>query len=438
MELRDYQQDILNQVQDRDIVCLPTGTGKSAIIATLAKQFQYKGTVAIIVPTIELKHQMAETLKKWNCPTKRVKISVWLSASKIEADFWLHDECHHSASQTWEKLLDKPGHHIGFSATPLRLDGKPLKGFKRVLEPYDIRYFMSKGYLCGNLKEFTINLSCDLSGTGDDVELQFQKLNRQYIYAQIVQEFKKHSNPNTKAIVYGTTIKHCYVIARQFTDSGFNVGVIHSELGSQERQALLTDFRKGVIRILINVLILTEGVDIPDADMVLMCRRVYSKALYYQMVGRALRPKPSATILDFVGNLDIHGSVKTCLGWQDDFDAAIAKEVEETTRILVCAKCGQPKTFGQPCLNCGSEIETMTKPLPTQLNYTLTEYSLSAYQQALHKLRLIDDRQLLIKKLIKARCLMTGVLDAVYLQQFLDNRFSDRLSQKIYSQVMGD
>lgn len=443
MQLRPYQSDLIGQALDRDIICIPTGTGKGAIVANIAKQYQQKGSnVVIVVPTIELKYQTIKTLESWKCPLESVTVSVWLSASELDADLWLHDECHHSASETWQKLLEKPGIHIGFSATPSRLDGKPLKGFKRVLEPYSIQWFMLHGYLCSDLSEFTIDLGYDLTDVMDDCEGQYVRLNYRAVYGRVIEEFGKVWTDDTKAIIYGVTIKHCYHIAAQFQQSGYSVAVIHSELPKAVRAKILEDFRDGRIRVLVNVAILTEGVDIPDANLLGMIRSTSSLPLFRQMIGRVLRPKPSAIILDFVGNLTRHGSVKSCTGWTEDFDRDIKRDLDNASVVLCCSSCGTVKRYGQPCPNCGAEFDKQVKPsqLPRELSgYTLTEYIVTPYQQVLNRLsKSGNDRDWVTKKLIKARALMTGFNDAILLQQFLDNRYSDRLASKIYRAIMGE
>src|SRR4028118_1439280 len=331
--LREYQQKIVDEIQDRDIAVLPTGAGKSAIICALAERaLEADLRPLIVVPTLVLKNQFNVTLREQEIP---VKVAVWKSAHKYQADIFLHDECHHSAADSWDKIfVDNPTKiHYGFTASPSRLDGKPLNNFKRVLEPVTTKDLVDAGYLVPGIDEYSINTGIELTDS-ENLEAQFLAIDkhRKTIYGIVVDNFLKHCEYTTKTIVFCTTIRHCQELEKRFDAAGVNACTISYKDSPSARKAKLDWFKNGFVTMLLNVSLISEGYDLPDCEAVLMCRYA-SRALYYQQVGRVLRKKPkNAIVLDFVGNLIKHKSVLANTGWSDLFyeDLKRHKEEEET------------------------------------------------------------------------------------------------------------
>ena len=89
--------------------------------------------------------------------------------------------------------------------------------------------------------------------------------------------------------------------------------IITAQTPKKEREKILNDFKNGEIRAVCNVGILTTGFDYPELSTIVLARPTMSLALYYQMVGRAIRPhkdKPCSWVVDLCENYDRFGKVE--------------------------------------------------------------------------------------------------------------------------------
>jgi len=89
--------------------------------------------------------------------------------------------------------------------------------------------------------------------------------------------------------------------------------IVSGDTSKKEREQILSDFKAGLIPVVANVGVLTTGFDYPELDTIVMARPTMSLALYYQIVGRAIRPHPnkeSGWIIDLCGNIDRFGKVE--------------------------------------------------------------------------------------------------------------------------------
>ena len=89
--------------------------------------------------------------------------------------------------------------------------------------------------------------------------------------------------------------------------------IVSGDTSKKEREQILSEFKAGIIPVVANVGVLTTGFDYPELDTIVMARPTMSLALYYQIVGRAIRPHPnkeSGWIVDLCGNIDRFGKVE--------------------------------------------------------------------------------------------------------------------------------
>jgi superfamily II DNA or RNA helicase len=128
------------------------------------------------------------------------------------------------------------------------------------------------------------------------------------IIGDVIGEWKTFAE-NRKTIVFGSTIKHCEELCRQFITEGVMAAVFTSETTAKEREDLLTEYRKpnGSLRVLISVEALAKGFDVPDVGCVCDARPLRkSLSTAIQMWGRGLRSHPGKKdcyLLDFSGNI---------------------------------------------------------------------------------------------------------------------------------------
>ena len=108
-------------------------------------------------------------------------------------------------------------------------------------------------------------------------------------------------------LVFCCNIAQAELLSQALIVQGTPAAVIHHEIDPRDRLHTITQFRRGELRVLFNVEVLTTGFDAPKVDTIVMCRPTLSRVLYEQMVGRGMRgPQmggtPSCEIVDFTTN----------------------------------------------------------------------------------------------------------------------------------------
>jgi superfamily II DNA or RNA helicase len=117
-----------------------------------------------------------------------------------------------------------------------------------------------------------------------------------------------------KTIVFACGISHVNVLTNMFLHRGLTARPMHSDRDDDDNRRALEEFRDGTVQILVNMEMLTHGVDVPDARTVFLCRPTTSEILFAQMVGRAARRddtsgKTSFFVVEFTDNVSEHGEL---------------------------------------------------------------------------------------------------------------------------------
>ena len=151
-----------------------------------------------------------------------------------------------------------------------------------------------------------------------------------------------------------------------FNNAGVSAKLILGDTHSIERAETIGKFDQGDLQVLVNIAVATEGFDLPDASCVVIARPTESLALYLQMVGRGLRPKPdggNCVILDLAGNSLKHGLPEDERKWTLAPRSRTSGAGEAPVVICdhcniaspaashKCQSCGKP--LGKDCLRCG-------------------------------------------------------------------------------------
>ena len=334
-EVREYQLDIIKEVldcEDNILIQLPTGGGKTYIATEIIKELsqlfgKFQQTL-FIAPKIVL---MEQTEKAFNSaklkPQKihgqnkfningRVLVSTIHTASRrdeLQPDIIMIDEIHYGFNgQMLKNIIDNnpDSRLIGLSATPYDQNGKKLKGFKYI-DNIDVNFLMSNNYLVKKLRQYEL-VKQDLSKikiiAGDYEKKQLSEFvcDRNKIL-EIVESTKEFIDNSKKTIVFAVDIAHAEQLTKAYQKIGFKAKSLHSQLKNDDdgEPIEINDeielFRKGQTKILVSVLMLTTGFDVPDTDCAVIARPTRSQNLYKQMVGRILRKsenKNEAILLD--------------------------------------------------------------------------------------------------------------------------------------------
>jgi superfamily II DNA or RNA helicase len=239
--------------------------------------------------------------------------------------FAIIDECHHAIedSSYW-RILSELGFMngdperllIGLSATPFRLDGKPLgKMFERVVFERSILAMMKGGYLC-DARGIRVSTETDLSDVhtkmGDlaigELSVAVDTPERNHLAAE---SYLKHAS-GRRAVAFCVDVQHAHNLADAFNDAGIRAKAICGAMDKDDRSETLNAFASGALDVLTNCNVLTEGFDDPGISAILLARPTKSQGLYMQIAGRGFRLHPDkkdCLIMDFV---DIAGRHKLC------------------------------------------------------------------------------------------------------------------------------
>ena len=230
-------------------------------------------------------------------------------------DVILVDEAHHALAKSYQNILNKFPKAIIllFTATPHRTGRVQLdriaddiivgqsihelteKGF---LAPF--RYFQPPGDFDSKLLK--------RGSTGDFTNDSMQQAMSTKIFGHIVKQYKRIA-PGMQAVVYTYSIDSAIKIAAEFNSEGISAVEVDGTTSKEKRAVAVRKFREQKIKILVNVNLFTEGVDLPDVDCVVMARPTASLALYLQFSMRCLNPRPGKTaiIIDHANNFKSFG-----------------------------------------------------------------------------------------------------------------------------------
>lgn len=352
--LRPYQQEAVDAVLDRwgsecrsTAVVLPTGTGKSTVIAATAAASARLGLrVVMLAHRAELLDQMAASVAMVDPGLEPVGIvrasrddsDAQIIAASLQTlamsrrtnrsrltrighrDVILWDEVHHGGADSWREVLEHFGtdarpFFCGFTATLRRDDGKALRDIiDEVAYEKDLRWAIESGYLVRprglTVKIPTLDVGKAKVRAGDFANNELAEI-MEAETSEVVKAIASNAR-DRRAIVFAASVRAAWDIAVELDGLGIRTGVITGSMTYDERQPVYEDFRSGEMQMLVTVQVLTEGADFPMCDAVVIARPTRSQNLYSQMVGRALRlfdGKEDALVLDLVGASRVLGLV---------------------------------------------------------------------------------------------------------------------------------
>ena len=358
--LRDYQQRAIDDLyrwfqkgnEGNPCLVLPTGSGKSHIIAELCKdviQNWPDQRILILTHVKELIEQDVEKiLMGW--PTAPLGIysasigskrlgepitvagiqSIRKHAAKVgHIDIVIVDEAHlisHKDEGGYRiflkdlQTINPALRVIGLTATPYRLghglitEGDAL--FNDLIDPTSIEELVSKGYLAP-LRSKGTDLKLSTEGVhkrgGEFIESELQAaVNTRSQNERIVREVIARGADRKSWLFFCTGVDHALTMRMVLEEHGINAACVLGETPKIEREKILKRFKAGELRAVTNANVLTVGFDYPDIDLIAMCRPTMSPGLYVQMAGRGMRPKShckDCLVLDFAGVIQTHGPI---------------------------------------------------------------------------------------------------------------------------------
>lgn len=344
---------------DSVMVQMPTGTGKTYLLAALVGLF-LKEEVWVVAHRRELVSQIKDTLEKFFSSLKSTSIKVisiqWLSRHYGEMEekpgLIVIDEAHHALAETYAEVMNAypKAKKLGLTATPYRLNGKGFTDlFDTLLCSWSMERFIAEGRL--SLYDYysikpdsAAQLQIDsLQKRGADGDYQQKELNEVMDVKPSLKRLCltiKEYVPGKKGIVYAISIQHAEHIAEFYRENGIKAVAISSKTPLAERQELIERFKASSllsslnstsdeIEVLVSVDLFSEGFDCPDVEFIQLARPTLSLAKYMQMVGRGLRvaeEKDYCVILDNVGLYKRFGLPSVDRDWQSMFEGRTSLE----------------------------------------------------------------------------------------------------------------
>lgn len=369
---RDYQHDCDEAIEEQfrhhqsTVAVMPTGSGKTIVFARVAERHVPRGRVMILAHREELIEQAADKVHRvtglpvdvemadrrasqlWKSPIVVSSIQTQTAGrngnrrmhqfNPAEFALVIADECHHAAADTWRETL---GHYasnpackvLGVTATPKRTDQRGLCAvFDSVAFRMGLADGIREGWLVPIVQRYrkiegldygTVKVSAGDFQVGSLSEFMRTSKMIEAVCADVTEFCSDRTS-----LVFCVDVEHAEQVTKVVNE--FRPGSAHLVTGktpSNERRALIRDYREGQYPCLVNCMVATEGFDVPRIVNVVMARPTQSPLLYEQMLGRGTRPladvdgatdatdrrgriaasaKPNMTVVDYVGNSTKH------------------------------------------------------------------------------------------------------------------------------------
>lgn len=343
----------------RVLLVIATGGGKTITSSVIIRNAVAKGKRCIFLAhRKELIDQCSKTLSflgvdhgvikrghpKLNLkkPVQVASIQTLIKWNHWPADLVIIDEAHRSMAATYQKLVARYEEDnaalIGLTATPYRLDGKPLGAmYNAMVETISTQELIDLGYLVNPTVFGSKNVDLsevDVGSRGDYRKSQLGEamastilhgelltnwaricggaLGSETVWYKDSAGFERVSETNCDActVIFAPNVKKSIEIVEQFKDAGVRAAHVDGKTKTKERREILEGLAAGEISVVSNVDILCEGWDLPQLECVIGARPTRSKNLYKQMGGRLMRPddeKRIAFLLDHANWTRTHG-----------------------------------------------------------------------------------------------------------------------------------
>lgn len=402
MKARPYQAEAIASIfdwfaagHDAPLIVLPTGAGKSFVLAEFIRQActQFSDTRILVVTHVkELVEQDAAAIRRvWPHASvgiysaglgkrqlKPITVASIQSIYKRESfygtfDLIIVDEAHlipHASTGMYRRLLERSAQVnpdvklIGLTATPYRLDSGVLHQgdgalFDGVSYEANVADLIHAGYLCPLTAKHGAEV--DLSGVRTvGGEFNLGQLGERMAAMELVQHHAdliiERCADRNAWLIFCVTVQHASAVAAALKVRGIPATYVSGETPGDERDAKIAAFKAGELRALVNCNILTTGFDHPATDAVVMLRPTMSPGLYVQMVGRGLRLHESKTdclVLDFGGNVRRHGFIDAV----EPPRKGKKGDVEMQAPVKQCPECHALVAISLHVCSCGHEFE---------------------------------------------------------------------------------
>lgn len=393
MQLRPYQDEALDATYaywqgggGNGLLVLPTGAGKSLVIATLCKELlaKYPGLrIGIVTHVKELVGQnLQELIRVWpgapagiysagigrrDTHSRILFMGIQSVHNKVQLlgkfDLLLVDEAHlipRSSDTMYGKFIGRcravvPDMRLlGLTATPYRLDSGRLDGgkdalFDGIIYEANVRDLIEAGYLSKLISRAAVS-EADISGVhvrgGEFIPAELEAaVNIPTVVEAAVDELCAYGMDRKGWLAFCAGVDHASQVRDEIRKHGISCETITGATPNGERDSIIRAYKAQKIRCLTSVGVLTTGFNAPHVDLIGLMRPTLSTGLYVQMVGRGFRLAPGkddCLVLDYAGNVRRHGpidAVKPQRSGDKGQQATEEKTKAGTVMAKVCPNC---------------------------------------------------------------------------------------------------
>jgi superfamily II DNA or RNA helicase len=368
MELRPYQVEACRAIHkeweqgnNKTLLVLPTGCGKTVVFANVAKECVQQGKkVLILAHRDELLTQAQDKILAatgLRCAKEKAEetsLDSWYRIvvgsvqtlmrdkrlNQFSPDYFgtiIIDEAHHALADSYQHVLQHfpDADVLGVTATPERANMQNLgEYFNSLAYEYTLPAAIKDGYLC-KIRAQTVPLKLDISSvglsSGDFSAGALGNALDPYLH-QIAAEMSTYCR-DRKTVVFLPLVKTSQKFRDILNAAGFRAAEVNGN--SEDRKEVLQDFEDGYYNVLCNSMLLTEGWDCPTVDCVVVLRATKIRSLYCQMIGRGTRISPgkkNLLLLDFLWNTERHELCRPAhlICGQADVAEKMTKNLEES------------------------------------------------------------------------------------------------------------
>lgn len=196
-----------------------------------------------------------------------------------------------------------------------------------------------------------------VAGDYDKKELD-EKMKTADVTGDAVSHYQKYT-PGQKALVFAWSVDSSQFVAERFNAAGIPAAHIDGTTKKDQREQIVRDFGSGVIRVLCNCEIVSEGYDCPSVQVLFLLRPTASLGLYLQQIGRGLRPSPGkefVTIFDHANSCHKHGFPDDPRDWS--LEGEKKKKRPEKAKLLcrTCPECHRTYPLSVRICECGFKL----------------------------------------------------------------------------------
>jgi len=390
MKLRPYQTEAMTKARAAYaagargvLVVAPTGSGKTVLAAACAKSaLDRGGCVLFIVPRREIVKQTVAKLEALGLDPSIVaagldrqrdeRVTVCMAQTMVRrpADcvkpptLVIVDEAHLAVADTYRRILERwpSARSLLLTATPCRTDGRGLGEIAdQMVETTGTRQLIADGHLVPPVVWSA--KTPDMKGIRKTVsgELSPKHAGAKYaasvILGDTLDQIRQRCHGRT-VLVFASSVEHSKALRDALKAEGYKAAHIDGGTNAAIRARVLTCLEAGELDVVTNYGCLTEGLDVPSLGAVVVARCTQSRALWFQMVGRGLRPSPDKTdcvVIDQGGNAHRHGHPAASPAWTLE-----GKEKQERGDVPTCTTCEQCRAIYERrpdapgCPRCGA------------------------------------------------------------------------------------